>query len=249
MGVYGLAKFHIKNDEVNTVGILTGHARRYLDDYTLKECSQLLSSLSRLGLVNRPLMLDVSTRVATNDDQVLSIDDQSLCNLMTSFARLGMKRSDVWTKLADQVETRLSKSAKEWSPTDMISTVLAYSISHPPSYHEGLFSCVSRAIRDHTLSMKDLSKYIRACSTVQYRDIETLSHCASCLRKDVDFPSNFPSQELLHIYTNLDKLGVDMKELNEELSARGVSVPKQKSPTWFPANFRQNRELRKRRYS
>ena len=69
---------------------------------------------------------------------------------------------------------------------------------------------------------------------VQYRDIETLSHCASCLRLMGDFPSALENQDLLNLYSNLDKLGVDMKEINEELNNRGVPVPKQKSPTWFP---------------
>jgi len=241
------------------VGVLTSQAKRNLSDYSISQCSQLLSSISRLGLANRPLLNKVADRLITDPTSLTAISNQSLTNLMTAFARLGMSNPSVWENLANQVASRVSAATTDWNSTDLVATVFAYARANPAHVHNPLFSTVSRALLTRAdLTFKEVSRFLIACRRVQYRDLDSLSHCAKCLRSDTEnFPSKIETADLLELYTNMDKLGVDMLDVNTELiEIRGVSIPSQKSPTWFSPRRRESRDtrkssdsLRKRKYS
>jgi len=261
--IYGLCKFHFNEDSGKTLGVLTARVRRNLSLYTLTDISQIISSLARVGVCNRPLVSDITPLITPESIEALS--NRSLSNLMTGLARFGAKSSPknpIWDILANEVIRRL-QSDSQWSLSDLLATTLAYSVSATPNRDvlDRFFSIVSHHLLSVTLDLQSVSKYIKACSRVEFRDVETLSHCASSLRQIAEFPFKVDTRDLLQIYTNLDKLGIEMKDLEDELTTRDIAIPSNKSVTWFPASrqkspkkeTRQNQvksdSLRKRKYS
>ena len=225
----------------------------------------MIVSLARVGVVNRPLVLEVTSRVTP--EELATLSNQSLSNLMTGLARFGVKSTSqypVWKYLSAAVIERLDKPTG-WTPSDLLATTLAVSVSVPPQDDliTPYFSRISNWILSSSASINTdcVTKYIKACSRVEFRDVECLSKCASILRQDDKFPSKYETRDLLQIYSNLDKLGIDMKDLEQELcDKRNVEIPKTKSPTWFPSpknsrpkdakiSHHTSDSLRKRKYS
>ncbi len=264
--VYGLCKFHFNDDSGRTLGILTSRIRRNLSSYSLSDLSQVISSLARVGVCNKPLVSDIASRISPSELQDLS--NQSLSNLMTGLARFGAKSSSknpVWDILAEEVIRRMEANSS-WLVPDVLATLLAYSSASHTNREltDRFFSTVSQYLLSDSiiLDQDSVSKYLKACSRVEFRDIELLSKCASSLRQLPEFFPQSDTRDLLQIYTNLDKLGVDMKDLEDELRRRNITIPFSRPSTWFPqsqkrANLSSDKRtrpqtsdpLRKRKYS
>jgi hypothetical protein len=213
------------------MGLLTGQARRHIWNYSMNECSQMLSSMARVKVKNPAFVSKVADRVDV--DSVKSLSTLSLINLMASFARLGTNKKGLWQLLSDEVSIRI-QSDSTISSTDLTMALVGYAYPNISKPHQALFQSVSLQLLERdTLSPDDILRYIKACARVQYRDLETLSHCASCLRRD---PSIFPSlskERLLELDSNLDKLGTEMAEVKQELSRLGFPVKSKVGTPWF----------------
>ena len=262
--IYGLCKFHFNEDTGRTLGILSSRVRRNLSAYNLDDLSQVISSLARVGVCNRPLVSDVVSLISQSRLTVLS--NQSISNLMTGLARFGAKscpKHPIWETFGEEIVLRLQTDS-EWTVPDLLATILAYSSAAFPKRDvtDRLFSSVSHYLLSESivLDQAGVSKYLKACSRVEFRDVEMLAKCAFSLRHCPEFFTLTDTRDLLQIYTNLDKLGVDMKDLEEELRNRNISIPASKPATWFPQKTsskpgkplnvsKQSDSLRKRKYS
>jgi|LauGreDrversion4_2_1035121.scaffolds.fasta_scaffold21296_5 hypothetical protein len=260
--VYALCKFHFNADSGRSLGILTAHVRRNLESYSLTDISQIVASLARVGVYNRPLLTAIIGQI--HIESLRELSNQSLSNLMTGLARFGVTSSPknpIWTNFAAEVSHRLSVHS-EWTNSDLIACVVAYSSASRANHDEivtnRLFSAVSRAIISESIDMPCVLKYIKACSRVQFRHVESLAVFAKVLRGTAEFPAQIETQQLLQLYSNLDKLGIDMTDVEEELRGRNIHIPESsKFKTWFTksTNTKQTKSplssdsLRKRKYS
>ena len=202
-------------------------------EYSLDDCAQILSSLSRVKVKNQALLDRVAGSITP--ESVGNCATRSLVNLMSAFARFGVKptkKSNPWTFLADELAGRL-EAGEPASTSDLLAALTAYSVHFLGRAHAGLFASASSALlRGAPLTMEDACKYVKACSRTQYRNLETLSACASAIRgSQIETATE---SQLLDLYTGLDKLGVEVKEVDAELLRRGVTIPSPSSgSTWF----------------
>ena len=240
--VYGLCKFHFNEDEGKTLGMLTGEARRRMWEYSIDDLAQILSSLSRVRVKNQGFVTRLVERITP--EQLETCTSRSVVNLMTGLSRNGVRstrRADPWSVLADELTLRVEHESS-LSVDDKLAALIAYAYPHVGHAHEGLFSSVSKSLAS-TLSREQIFRYVKACARVQHRDVTVLALCASCLRSDPALLSGLPSSDLVELYSGLDKLGAEMKDLTALLENRGVSLPTVVKPTWF----RQPRPVTKRR--
>ena len=235
--VYGLGKFHFVEDGGVSLGILTAQARRRIWNYSIDDCAQLISSLSRVKLKNAPFITRVVDRI--DDQSIKSSSFIAIVNLMMALSRFGIKdtkQRQVWQILANELTSRLSKiqSLDTYGTRDICGALLSFSYPNVKKPHQELFQVASECISHRSdMTFSDVLKYIKACARVQFRDIPTLSHCALTLRSLNEF-STRSREDLLDLHTNLDKLGADIAELNQELEARGISINRPvEDPTWF----------------
>ncbi len=240
--IYGLCKLNLKDDKY--VGILSSHARRHLGEYTLDACSQMIASLSRAGVKNKPLVHAIVDRILEHPVALDHLSVQSLCNLMTGIARCGVSypdRGDLWETLAMSLCVKLSANPTHATIHESVCGLLAYSYSNPIlNENDALFEQVSESLvtffsSQSELSLADILKYIKACSRVQYRSVDCLRACAQSIREHhlCDLLS-METSDLLGFFANLEKLGVDMSEVSEELREnRNVSVAVKTGETWF----------------
>ena len=248
--VYGLGKFHFRDDGGVCMGILTGQARKHIWDYSVDDCAQMLVSLSRANVKSPGFVNRVLERVCV--DSVKDASFESLVNLMTGFARFGVKDSrkkQAWQILANELSLRLANNFSKESSfriPDLLNAITAYSYPNINRPHVELFEAVSSQIRSHDavpMTTPEVIKYLKACARVQYRDVEGLVYCGACLRKGVDGITSFSKEQLLDIYSSLNKLGAQMDEITLELQARGFAVSNEtdaESTTWFKRRSTQN---------
>lgn len=185
---------------------------------------------------------------------------------MTGLGRFGVTstiKNPIWSHFSNEVERRLQVPS-EWKNSYLVACALAYSSANRAKQEKtpnNLFTSISRAIVSESvvLDMPCVLKYIKACSRVEFRDIESLSVCANVLRNTSEFPAQIDTRELLELYTNLDKLGIDMIDVETELRNRKIQIPESKHKTWFPqSRMKKDKKsslsistdsLRKRKYS
>jgi hypothetical protein len=232
--IYSLGKFHFRDDRGRCLGLLSGQARRHIWNYSVDDCAQMIASLSRAQAKNPGFVSRVVDRVFA--DSMKGASYESLVNLMTGLARFGVKDSkkkQIWSILADEVSTRLEQG-HESSNSDILNALTAYSYPNVNRAHERLFKEASKRLRsrDSFLTPQETMKYLRACARVEFRDIESLVYVGTCLRR-MNVVKSLSKEDLLVIYTALNKLGAEMAELTEELKARGMEVPGVKGVTWF----------------
>jgi hypothetical protein len=234
--IYGLSKFRYDDGSDRCIGILSSRARRHLSEYSLAECSQLLSSLSRVGVKNKPLLHSVVDRLLVSPE-LRTMSVQCISNMMTGIARCGVSyphKDELWDILADALADQAAASPD--SLHDSIAGLLAYSYANPRTDpNSQLFSSISDIlIEASSIDLADIMKYIRACSRVQFRSASALQACAENMRKKFS-PEllAMDTRDLLSLYTDLDKLGAEMTEVSEELRLRGVTVSDRTGQTWF----------------
>lgn len=221
------------------MGILAASARRHIWNYSIDDCAQIVASLAKSKVVNPGFIGRVVDRVSP--ESVKEASFESLVNMMTGFARFGIRSSpkkDIWGILADELSDRVASSdLKSDCVTDMLNALTAFSYPNVNKPHDALFGIISTRLRDgRLLNPAEVTKYLLACSRVQFRDPEMLSFCGKCLRSSGAIPS-MSTEDLLALYTSLDKLGADMPEIAEVLSSRGVRVSASPKPTtWFRAH-------------
>jgi hypothetical protein len=220
------------------MGILAASARRHIWNYSIDDCAQMVASLARARVQNPGFITRVVDRVCT--DSVRNASFESVVNLMTGLARCGVtcsNKKDIWRTLADDISERLtSVDMPAHRIPDILNALTAYSYRNVNNSHDGLFGAASTRLREgRLLTAAEVSKYLKACARVQFRDPETLKFCGNSLRASDSF-SSLPKEDLLAIFTSLDKLGADMPELTTELSSRGVPLTSTPKPvTWFRA--------------
>lgn len=226
--IYGLGKFYYKESNGRVLGILSAHVRRHIDLYSLDQLSQVLSSLSRVGVVNAPLLSDIVRKLLSRELDVKTCSSRNLVNLMVSFARFGVRPSrkiQVWEYLANEIVFRSS----DITVSDRIAAIYAYSIMHVSSPHIDLFqACVNTNDDVLLLSPSDVCKYIYACSRVQYRDLEFLALFADSIRENI---GKFTNEQIRKLYVDLDKLGIEVKEISQLQTVPLDSTPQ---TTWYP---------------
>ena len=216
--------------------MLASQARRRVYELSLQDCSQVLSSLSKMKVKDLALLCRVQERLINEGAETCT--PEGVVNLMTAFARFGTRstsRADVWPVLADELALRITQGSRI-SRTDQLASLMSYSFSHIGSAHDGLFSAVSQALcaddPSDVLPLSQVIRYVKACSRVQFRAIPTLSMCAQSIRSSQEDMEKLSHQDILELFTGLGKLGVEVKELNTELTRRGISIP-ESSVTWY----------------
>lgn len=244
--IYGLCKLRFKDEGDRSVGILSSHARRHLGSYSMGDCAQIISSLSRVGVKNKPFVQAVVDRILQHPDALQTLPLRYVSNLMTGIARSGVSyqdKNELWGILSQSLCNKLLL-LNPLTPGDIHESVcglLAYSYANPgpQPFSKNIFTQVSDTLSDFLsesdVHQDDILKYIKACSRVQHRSVPALSACAGCIRKEY-LPNilSLETQDLLEIYSSLDKLGVDMPEITHELQAnRGVHVNARTGETWF----------------
>lgn len=239
--IYGLAKFSFNEDKGVVLGMLSAQARRRIYNYSMDDLSQILASLNRVGIKNQPLVAAVVGRVS--EDSVRSMSSEALVNLMSGFSRSGVrstKKQDPWRILGDELAARVHSSPGSIRRHDMLSALVSYAYPHINVAHEDLFSRISFSLllQGESLSAEEVCRYVLACARTQYRNLEALAFCAQSLRSREGWVVEISNEKLLKLCTGLDKLGVEMKEIDQELVNRGVSVPARNSVTWFKEKFR-----------
>lgn len=260
-GIYGLAKFHFQDDSGKVLGILASRARRQIYNFSLDDCAQILASLSRVGHKNQALITRVQERIIT--EGLDGCSSRSVVNLMTAFARFGVASSrklDAWPLLAETLASRIECDSASLSRSDVLAAIVSYSFPHIGRAHDGLFSAASRflASQPDSFTLTDVRRYVKAASRCQYRNLDTLASCATWVRADLEGLEKLEKGAFLELFNGLEKLGVEIKEINAELARRGIEVPRSSDPTWFrqPAPrpvtkkiTKESRSLRRRKWT
>ena len=227
--LYGLCKFRSFQEQDETLNLLASSLRKHIYNISLDECSQVLSSLCRVGNRNPGLLERIRGRLSI--EGVSSCSIHSLVNFMTCFARLGVKspiKDQLWPTLASEVSNRVNPGMNR---ADLLSVLTSYSIAHVNRAHDRLFSVVSDQLSCVAIwSLEEVCKYVRACSRAQYRYIPALRICAKSIR--YTGLERMERTDILSLSSGLEKLGVEIKEVDEEMNRRLIPISR-KYKTWF----------------
>jgi hypothetical protein len=237
--IYGLCKFNYSDDGGVAVGVLSAQARRRIYNYSMDDLSQIAVSVCRVKVKNQPLVKALVSRVS--EDSVRDMRSVSIVNLMSAFSRWSVVGGS-WKILADELAQRLApgSSPPVLSRDDMLSAIMSYSFPHIGSAHEILFSSVSESLLHpkgrEPLSADQVCRYVKACARTQYRNLSTLAYCAQSLRSGEgnSIDHHLSNEKVLQLCIGLDKLGAEMKEVDEAILKRGLrSLPQRTGVTWF----------------